>query len=160
MLELVKKVGEVDINRLLNELDSELKYKKYELKQISLQGFDEADFNGACGKTTELQGKETDCVVRLYQKYNYTYEIIEKYKMYRSRIMMLPDKRNYGWHIDYSPRIHIPLITNVHCFFIIENEKIHLPADGSIYWVDTQKWHTFVNANRYDFMRSHLVGCV
>ena len=74
--------------------------------------------------------------------------------------MIISDKRNYSWHLDYSKRIHIPLITNESCFFIIEETKIHLPADGSVYLVDTTKWHTFVNANRNKFDRSHIVGCV
>jgi len=80
--------------------------------------------------------------------------------MYRTRLMLLPDKRNYSWHLDYSARLHIPLITNESCFFIIEEQKYYLPADGSVYWVDTTKWHTFVNANRNEFMRSHIVGCI
>ena len=161
MSEFIKKIGEVDIERIISEFYNKV-YNEYSIEpeQYSLQGFNEDDVDGAAGMTGDLKGKEKECTVRLYDNYEYSYSIIEEYKMYRSRLMMLPDKRNYSWHIDYSPRLHIPLITNDSCFFIIEDKKIHLPADGGVYWVDTTKWHTFVNANRHPFMRYHIVGCV
>jgi hypothetical protein len=44
--------------------------------------------------------------------------------------------------------------------FIIDGEVITLPADGSVYWVDTRLMHTALNANREQFIRTHIVGNV
>ena len=47
-----------------------------------------------------------------------------------------------------TKRMHIPVITNKHCFLIINNEIKHYPADGNHYLVDTTQPHTAVNASR------------
>ena len=60
-------------------------------------------------------------------------------------------------HFDASPRIHIPVITNPDCIMIIDNVVYHLPA-GKMYWTDTTKSHTAVNASRE--IRSHIIGCI
>ena len=43
---------------------------------------------------------------------------------------------------------------------MLGDEVIRLPADGSVYWVDTTLTHTFVNANAHlaKFVRVHLIG--
>jgi len=160
MSDYIEKIDTVDIDKIKSEFNSYLEREIKGTLQVSLQGFSKDDFTGANGKTDNLKNNEEDCNVRLYDDYKYTYDVIEKFNLYRSRLMIISDKRNYSWHLDYSKRIHIPLITNESCFFIIEETKIHLPADGSVYLVDTTKWHTFVNANRNKFDRSHIVGCV
>lgn len=53
----------------------------------------------------------------------------------------------YNWHTDIGKRcIHIPLITNNGCLFVYENTAFKMPADGSVYFVNNEKFHTFVNA--------------
>lgn len=86
----------------------------------------------------------------------YTNKLLKKYKMYNTRIMCLSGKQCYTWHIDQTPRIHIPLITNEKCKFIIEDTCFNLPIDN-IYWVDTTKYHTALNGNK-EFDRYHIVG--
>lgn len=52
----------------------------------------------------------------------------------------------YGWHTDFSQVcIHIPLITNEGCRFVYEDRVFHMPADGSVYVVNNQKPHSFMN---------------
>ena len=66
----------------------------------------------------------------------------------------------YSYHYDLTPRVHIPLTSNEKCMFIIEDKVYRLPADGSVYFVNTKLFHTALNANREDFERTHIVGNV
>ena len=88
----------------------------------------------------------------------YTNSVLSDLKMYRSRLMNMPPKYCYSYHKDPTPRMHIPLITNENCFFVVDDEVIRLPADGNHYLIDTRKIHTFVNASWHH--RLHIVGCV
>ena len=64
----------------------------------------------------------------------------------------------YSIHKDDTPRIHVPIITNPECYFVFKQGLLsHLPA-GSVYWVDTTKFHTFMNCS--DTPRLHIVGIV
>ena len=65
-------------------------------------------------------------------------------------------KTCYTYHKDYTKRIHIPIITNEKCMFIIDDEVVRFPADGDYYLVDTTKMHTAINASFED--RIHIVG--
>lgn len=80
--------------------------------------------------------------------------------VYRTRIMASRAKSCYSIHRDYSPRLHLPLITNKQCNFVFANPArlIHMPADGSTYWVDTRLEHTFMNGSLDS--RLHLVMIV
>jgi hypothetical protein len=80
--------------------------------------------------------------------------------VYRTRIMLAREKSSYSIHRDYSPRLHLPLITNTQCNFLFTEppELIHMPADGTTYWVDTRKHHTFLNGS--GDRRLHLVMIV
>jgi hypothetical protein len=80
--------------------------------------------------------------------------------VYRTRIMVSRPKSCYSIHRDYSPRLHLPLITNKQCYFVFKDppEFIHMPADGQTYWVDTRADHTFMNGSVEN--RLHLVMIV
>jgi hypothetical protein len=80
--------------------------------------------------------------------------------VYRTRIMVARPKSSYSIHKDYSPRLHLPLITNSQCYFVFKQpaEFIHMPADGRTYWVDTRREHTFMNGSVDN--RLHLVMIV
>ena len=41
-----------------------------------------------------------------------------------------------------TKRLHIPIVTHEHCFLLLENDRLHLPADGTVYEVDTRNNHT------------------
>ena len=80
--------------------------------------------------------------------------------VYRTRIMLAREKSSYSIHRDYSPRLHLPLVTNPQALFLFTEPVSlhHMPADGSTYWVDTRKQHTFINGSTED--RLHLVMIV
>lgn len=80
--------------------------------------------------------------------------------VYRARIMLAREKGCYSIHRDFSPRLHLPLITNMQCNFLITEPltMFHLPADATTTWVDTTKHHTFMNGSTEK--RLHLVMIV
>lgn len=84
-------------------------------------------------------------------------ELSQKYSCVRGRLMLMKPRSALTWHIDFTKRIHIPLITNDECFMVVNKEVLHLPI-GDTYLVDTTFPHTAVNAsvkNRY-----HMVFCI
>lgn len=84
-------------------------------------------------------------------------------KVYRTRLMSVKPKTCYSLHKDLSPRLHLPLVTNLQCNFILSEpgpaEIFHMPATGETYWVDTRRIHTFMNGHR-DQCRLHLTMIV
>ena len=82
--------------------------------------------------------------------------ISSKYKLGRVRFLMKPPRSCLSWHRDPEPRIHIPIITNVGCKMVIEDESFHMPANGSAYVTDNTKYHNFFNGSEID--RVHLVA--
>jgi hypothetical protein len=80
----------------------------------------------------------------------------------RTRIFAVdPMSVGYAPHKDSTYRIHIPIVTDIgNNFYSYEpTEKIcdFMPADGSVYLVDTTKIHTFKNLS--NIRRIHIVGC-
>lgn len=157
----------INIDKILLEIESIPNIKKH--TQVMLQTIENCedplygigsilrDFEG----TNEEQVKavkeiEKTFIFPLWPKLVYTNSILKNLQMYRTRIMTMKPKTCYTYHIDASPRIHIPLVTNDDCFFIIEDEVLRIPADGNHYCIDTTKKHTFVNASFED--RIHIVG--
>lgn len=80
--------------------------------------------------------------------------------VYRARIMLAREKSCYSIHRDFSPRLHLPLVTNPQCNFLITDplQMFHLPADGTTTWVNTRLPHTFFNGSTEK--RFHLVMIV
>ena len=156
---MIKKIGEANIEEIIDEL---LVFGDDWQKGRGLQGHykDESDDGNAI--IPKLKYPEPE-----YTRGNfinllpYTYSLLEKYKMYRSRIMSLQKGRCHSWHHDHAWRVHIPLTTNEKCFFVIEDKTYHLPADGSIYLANTTLYHTAFNGTRDgEFIRTHIVGNV
>jgi len=80
----------------------------------------------------------------------------------RTRIFVIdPGSTPYTVHRDTTPRIHIPIETNEKCRFYFYNPSEepaeYMPADGSIYLVNTKINHTFKNESNQ--RRIHIVGC-
>lgn len=145
----------IDIDIILLELDNCL--PDYD-EQISIQGVEGIDdpFYGT-GRIGKLNHTENEFVKPNFDM-PYTNKVLKDLGMYRSRLMNMPPKTCYTYHMDYTKRIHIPLITNDYCFFVLEDEVLRIPADGNHYLIDTTKRHTFVNASLHH--RLHLIGCV
>lgn len=82
--------------------------------------------------------------------------LINKYNLKRTRLMWVNPKSCYSFHVDATPRIHIPLITNPDCYFLFSTgSMVHLDSK-KVWWVDTTVKHTFLNCS--DHHRLHLVG--
>lgn len=150
----VKEIGIVDINIIQTELKN-LKVSA----QFSLQGKFKDDFDSSTSYDYKLRKDESEYVYPLYDT-PYINSILKKYNMYRTRVMRMIKGTAYGLHLDNTPRIHIPLETNDNCLFIVDDVVYRLPANGTVYWVNTTKPHTAVNANTDRFIRTHIVGNV
>ena len=86
----------------------------------------------------------------------YINNILKENNLVRTRVMKMKPKTCYYWHSDRTKRLHIPVFTHSHCFLLIDEDRIHLPADGTAYIVDTTKNHTALNCSKVD--RIHIVG--
>ena len=82
--------------------------------------------------------------------------IVKDYSFGRMRLMKLSGRQCMSLHVDLEKRIHIPIITNKNCLMIVDEEVIHMPADGNAYLVNTTKRHTALNSN-LNFDRIHLM---
>jgi hypothetical protein len=85
-------------------------------------------------------------------------KLINRYKMYRTRLMWISKMSCYSIHTDSTPRIHVPIITNPQCFFVFREGIVQHLSAGSVYRVNTTKPHTFMNCS--DTPRLHLIGCM
>ena len=85
--------------------------------------------------------------------------LINDFKLYRSRIMIMEGKTCYSFHADSTWRLHVPIVTNNDCVFYFPeyNQQYHLEL-GKVYLVNTTKKHTFINGSTNS--RIHLVGCI
>jgi hypothetical protein len=148
----IKVVGKVDIDTIKYELQT-LKLSA----QFSLQGKSKDDFDSSTSYDYSLRDDEDKFVYPLYDL-PYTNTVLKEYAMFRTRVMKMIKGTAYGIHVDNTPRIHIPLETNENCLFIIDDVVYRMPADGSVYFADTTKPHTAINANTNRFIRTHIVG--
>ena len=147
----------IDLEKIKLEMKRELpKFKE----QIALQSVaDNLDPFYACGaeifNNTGKREHEFDTPIF---DMPYINSIIKDLKMFRTRVMILKPKRCYTYHQDTTKRIHIPLVTNDKCFFIINSQVKQYPADGNYYVVDTTQMHTAINASKED--RIHIIGVI
>lgn len=77
-------------------------------------------------------------------------------KIGEARLLKLRPEETYMAHSDPDDRIHLSIITNPFCYIIDleDNKMYHLPADGSIWLMDTGKIHVAANFGSRD--RVHL----
>lgn len=126
-------------------------------RQAGLQYIDHEDpWASAVGKS---QGRELE-----YTKLNPFFagtvfeNVIKQYNLSRTRFMWINPFSCYTIHRDTTPRVHIPLITNLGCYFVFaKTGLVHLNY-GKVFWVDTRQSHTFINCS--EIPRLHLVGVV
>jgi hypothetical protein len=119
-------------------------------------------FDGA-GSLKEREFKEADfCVFNREFDGSYLEEVLNSipYLMGRFRLLRVKSRSCYSVHADQTMRLHMPLITNPHAYFIFPGKNIiaHLPANGHMFLTNTRLRHTAVNAGSED--RIHLVGAL
>jgi len=123
-------------------------------------------FTDGCGNLNRIEGRSEQDFNLLNPLYENTIfeQIINDVGACRARIMKKPKHTCYSIHSDRvgkPGRYHLPMITNPHALFMfyeseISSTTIHLPANGYVWWTDTTKEHTFINAGPE---RTHLVMC-
>jgi hypothetical protein len=79
------------------------------------------------------------------------------FRIGRVRLINLKFKTCLSLHVDYDGfRLHIPIITNPKCFFVVKDQLYKMPNQGSLYFLNTKELHTAVNAS-FSYDRLHLV---
>jgi len=82
----------------------------------------------------------------------------QHFKLGRVRILKLNSRTSLSFHRDPEARLHIPIITNPGALMIVDKDAHHMKADGSVYYVDTTKYHTALNGG--NTARIHLVATI
>jgi hypothetical protein len=159
---MIKLLSHVDVQPLLDEysrLENSIQWTDYghKGKQAGLQyKTDEDPWTSSVGKS---QGQELVYTnLNMFFKGTVFEDVIEQYKLTRTRLMWVGPFACYSMHKDQTPRIHIPLITNLECYFVFLHGQLTNLKTGHVWWVDTTKPHTFINCS--DQHRLHLVGVV
>tara|TARA_B100001029_G_C15064017_1_gene461723 strand:- start:8585 stop:8998 length:414 start_codon:yes stop_codon:yes gene_type:complete len=132
MDELVKKIGEIDLDRMIKTCE------------------EEGWLNPIYVHDDSPKINQKDFIPDIMK------EIEEEFESYNMRIMCLPPLTTLDYHVDPNNRINIPIITNDACFFIYDDELFKLPADGSVYLTKTTVLHTAINCSYLH--RFHLIG--
>jgi hypothetical protein len=144
----------IDIERILLELELLPEYDTQIMIQ-SVKGIDDPFYG--IGRSKNSNHLEKEFTEPLFD-FKYTNKIIQKNGMYRTRVMRMKPKTCYTYHRDRTKRMHIPLVTNEKCMFIVDDIVYRYPADGKSYLIDTTLRHTAINASFED--RIHIVGCI
>ena len=71
------------------------------------------------------------------------------------RLLTIKPMTSLSWHREVEDRIIIPITTNRGAHLIVENENKHLPADGSVWFFKSTKYHSGFNGGWSN--RVHLV---
>jgi hypothetical protein len=146
------KTYQYDLEKIKKELETLPDYNK----QLYLQGYSkDMDPEEGAGKGYDVDKVEHTYTVPLFD-IPYINSIMKEHKLTRTRLMRMKPKACYLWHNDLTQRLHIPIVTNEHCFLLLDNDRIHIPATGEAYVIDTRKKHTALNCSKED--RTHIVG--
>lgn len=161
-LEIIKTAGAVENFASLQTFCLEL-YNKLQLPQISLQVKNGAPSWTQSSGWLRDRGDEFlfDQIHPLLKDSAIDYFLSNlPFAVWRLRLMTMQPNTSYSWHSDPTPRIHIPIFTNEDCLFSFPDQGIttNLKANGSIYWIDTTKTHSFLNKSTS--IRIHLVGII
>lgn len=128
--------------------------------QTNVEGVE--DWHTGVGQVEHLEDKMENDYIYLQPSLKGTLleKYILKYGGFRTRIMGMSPKSSYSIHSDYTSRIHIPIITNNHCWMVWPHLQkcVHM-RERVVYWTDTRKKHTAINGSLTD-ERIHVVMCV
>ena len=92
-------------------------------------------------------------------KYENTYfkEVYEtltsRFKLGRVRLLLKQPRSCLSWHRDPEPRLHVPIVTNLGCRMVIGDECRHMPADGSVWFVNVGHRHSAFNFGKTDTIK-------
>jgi hypothetical protein len=160
MIELLDNVDITPILECYKDLEDGIYWAEYPNgKQSGLQYTEGNDpWTDAVGRLKPNQKWKTDVHLNPYFKDTVFEELIEKYKITRTRLLWLKPYSCYSMHKDDTPRIHIPLITNDKCYFVFKDKGCFNLPEGGVYWVDTREYHSAMNCSAE--WRLHLLGAL
>lgn len=161
MLKELEKISNFDA--LAEELQEIIKVNNLDLAQIMVQSTaaDPGNLTAGAGRVYSLENTNEKDYNVLNPLFSGTIleSYIKKYNGYRTRIMTMPGRHCYSVHMDPTPRIHIPIVTNEEAWMIWPYKNLcYKMLTGSVYWADTRKFHTFINGA--NIPRIHVVMCV
>ena len=160
MINVIEPIQVASVITEYKKIENDIKWNDFGgKKQAGLQYYQDED-PWLSGTGRARQGiLETDWAqLNPFFKDSIFEDLINQYKLKRTRLMWTSPMTCYSMHRDSTPRVHIPLITNSDCYFVFQQGIVqHLPL-GYVYWVDTTKKHTFMNCSAYP--RLHLIGVV
>ena len=168
-------IREVDIDRILHEIESEKMIDRMEKVEKGMM-----DFTGFAGsQVINLQdhgfdidpsqlvfsspvmtglGFTDEKAVKFTMNCEYINQLITSLKMFRTRLVSLPPMRCLPWHRDNFPRIHIPVWTHQGSFMVVKNRTYFLNT-GQAYFVNTTNMHSAMNCNSTQ-NRLHIIGSI
>ena len=164
MLKILKKVDNFELLKkevleLVDRVGFQGPYKNQIICQSLTEGVE--DWETGIGRIEELE-------IQKEQEYKYLQpslkgteieNVINEFSAFRSRILIMQPRSCYSIHIDPTPRIHIPIVSNNGCWMVWpKHQRCQHLLPGLIYWTDTTNTHTFINGG--DETRIHLVICV
>jgi hypothetical protein len=88
------------------------------------------------------------------------YDTLAKdYKLGRARFMRMDgNNRALSYHYDEGIRLHIPIITNPHAWFVLADQTLYSMSDvGRLYILDANQYHSALNLSRQNLPRVHIV---
>ncbi len=83
-------------------------------------------------------------------------ELNKHYKIGRVRILLKEPRTTLSWHRDPEPRLHLAILTNPGSILVVDDEAMHIPSDGHVWFANTRKYHNAFNGGEED--RIHLVA--
>ena len=157
---MIKVLEDLDITPLLEcykNLEDNIQWSEFPTgKQVGIQHRKDCDpWSDAVGQPDSRGWKEEMFINQFFKNTPFEY-YINKYKIRRTRLMWIKPHSCYSMHRDYTPRLHIPIITNPDCYFVFKKEGLFNMPVGHIYWVDTTKEHSAMNCSNE--WRLHLLG--
>jgi hypothetical protein len=159
---LIKLLETIDVKPILEEytrLEPNMIWADYGFKgkQAGLQHkINEDEWGSAVGRSSGNEFESS--ILNPFFKDTVFEELINKYKLFKTRLMWLNPYACYSMHKDESPRIHIPLITNSECYFIFKAISPYHLSVNNVYLTDTTRPHSFMNCS--ETSRLHIVGAV
>lgn len=157
----IKIIDEINISSILrcyNRIESNIIWTEFPNgRQTGLQFIKGNDpWQDAVGRLKTGQTWDENVEVNPYFKDTIFEEIINKYKLTRTRLIWLKPYSCYSMHRDATIRMHIPLITNQRCYFVFREDGLFNMPAGHVYEVDTTKEHSAMNCSSE--YRLHLIA--
>lgn len=157
MIKILKKTNNLEFLAAYLKIEKEICWSGsgHKGKQTGLQyRLNEDPWSSAVGRAREHE-YEFDLLNPFFKNTIFESFILE-HSLVRTRLMWSGPYSCYSMHRDNFPRIHLPIITNIKCYFLFKDSvPQHMPVNN-VYWVDTTKPHTFINCSEHH--RLHLVG--